>query len=134
MCSSDLGPPGAGKSSLLNAVQPGLRLRTGEVSRKSGAGRHTTVSSRLVQLSCGGAVADTPGFSDVGLWEMDPAELDVCFPEMRELRDACRFRGCAHLKEPDCAVREAVSEGRIPRERYESYAALRAETIDTLSR
>lgn len=129
-----MGPSGVGKSTILNRIEPGLGLRTAELSRKIGTGRHTTVSSRLVRLSCGGAVADTPGFSDVGLWEMDPADLDACFPEMRGLRDACRFRGCAHLKEPDCAVREALSEGRIPRERYESYAALRAETAQTLLR
>lgn len=129
-----IGASGVGKSTLLNRIEPGLGLRTAELSRKIGTGRHTTVSSRLVQLSCGGAVADTPGFSDVGLWEMDPADLDACFPEMRELRDTCRFRGCAHLREPDCAVREAVSEGRIPQERYESYATLRAETVQTLAR
>jgi ribosome biogenesis GTPase len=132
--SAFIGPSGAGKSTLLNRVQPGLGLRTGELSRKTGRGRHTTVSSRLLALSGGGAVADTPGFSDVGLWEMDPAELDRCFPEMRELRDACRFRGCAHVKEPDCAVLEAVAEGRVARDRYESYVALRAEAVDARER
>ena len=122
-----MGPSGVGKSTLLNVVEPGIHLRTGELSGKLGTGRHTTVSSRLIQLGCGGAVADTPGFSDVGLWEMDPSELDRCFPEMRELRDECRFSGCAHGKEKDCAVREALAAGRIARERYDSYVTLRKE-------
>jgi ribosome biogenesis GTPase len=125
--SAFMGPSGVGKSTLLNAIEPGLELRTGELSRKTGSGRHTTVSSRLIALSCGGRVADTPGFSDVGIWEMDPAELDECFPELRELKDRCRFAGCAHVKEKDCAVRAAVAEGRVSAERYESYLELRAE-------
>ena len=125
--SAFMGPSGAGKSTLLNAIEPGLQLRTGELSKKTHTGRHTTVSSRLIALSCGGRVADTPGFSDVGIWEVDPAELDDCFPELRGLKDGCRFAGCAHLKEPDCAVRAAVAEGRVAPERYESYIALRAE-------
>jgi ribosome biogenesis GTPase len=125
--SAFMGPSGMGKSTILNVIEPGLQLRTGELSKKSGHGRHTTVSSRLITLSCGGAVADTPGFSDVGLWEMDPADLDRCFPEMRGLGDSCRFRGCAHVKEPDCAVRSALAAGDIAPERYESYLVLRRE-------
>lgn len=132
--SAFMGPSGAGKSTLLNKVEPGFKLRTGELSRRGRSGRHTTVSSRLLSLSCGGAVADTPGFSDVGLWGMDPADLDQCFPEMRGLRDRCRFRGCAHMVEPGCAVREATEEGRIAPERYESYRVLRVEAVETLSR
>ena len=108
-------------------AKEGRKLRTGELSSRRQSGRHTTVSSRLIALSCGGRVADTPGFSDVGVWAMDPGELDLCFPEMRALRDACRFGGCAHVKEPGCAVREAVDDGRVDRERYESYVVLRAE-------
>ena len=123
-----MGPSGAGKSTLLNAIQPGLELRTGELSRKTGSGRHTTVSSRLIALDCGGRVADTPGFSDVQLWEMEADELDRCFPELRDLSERCRFGGCAHVKEPDCAVRQALAEGRIAPQRYDSYLALRAES------
>ena len=129
-----IGPSGAGKSTLLNKIEPGLELRTGELSARSRTGRHTTVSSRLLSLSCGGAVADTPGFSDVGLWGMDPADLDLCFPEMKGLRGQCRFRGCAHLVEPGCAVRQAVEESRLAPERYESYEVLREEVVEAWSR
>jgi ribosome biogenesis GTPase len=122
-----VGPSGAGKSSLLNAVQPGLDLRTGEVSRRTARGRHTTVSARLIPLACGGLVADTPGFAEVGLWGIAPEELDHCFPELRGLRDECRYRGCAHLSEPDCAVSAALAEGSVDRRRLESYRLFREE-------
>ncbi|RMH12981.1 MAG: ribosome small subunit-dependent GTPase A [Gemmatimonadetes bacterium] len=118
------GPSGVGKSSLANALEPALELRTGELSRKLGRGRHTTVTSRLIRLSCGGLLADTPGFSDVGLWGVPPDELDLYFPEMRALREACRFRGCTHLHEPGCAVRDALDAGEIDPGRYRSYRTL----------
>jgi ribosome biogenesis GTPase / thiamine phosphate phosphatase len=120
------GPSGAGKSSLLNAVEPGLKLRTGPVSEAVGKGRHTTVSARLIPLKCGGYVADTPGLREVGLWGIDPDDLDLCFPEFRRHLDHCRFgRSCSHTHEPDCAVREAVETGEISPARYESYSAMR---------
>lgn len=122
-----VGPSGVGKSTLLNAIDEGLELPTGALSRKTGQGRHTTTNARLIPLSCGGLVADTPGFGDVGLWGVEPEELDACFPEMRPLLGRCRFRGCSHLHEPDCAVLEAVESGDIARSRWKSYAALRAE-------
>lgn len=125
-----VGRSGVGKSSLLNAVEPGLQLRTGELSRRGGRGRHTTVNARLIELSCGGVVADTPGFSDVGLWGVDPRTLDLCFPEFRAYLDGCRFRGCTHLHEPDCAVRAALEEGRIAGERYESYRTFMEEAAE----
>lgn len=122
-----VGPSGAGKSTLLNAVDASLDLRTGELSRKTGQGRHTTVNARLLALGCGGLVADTPGFGDVGLWGVEPEDLDACFPEMRPLLGGCRFRGCSHTHEPDCAVLDAVEAGEIPRSRWESYATLLGE-------
>jgi len=122
-----MGPSGAGKSSLLNALHPELDLRIGDLSRKTGRGRHTTVSSRLIPLECGGTVADTPGFGDVGLWGVDPEEVADCFPEIRRLAEGCRFRGCAHLKEPDCAVRGAVAQEEMAESRYRSYVVLRDE-------
>jgi ribosome biogenesis GTPase / thiamine phosphate phosphatase len=119
-----VGPSGAGKSTLLNAVQPGLNLRTGELSHRKGRGRHTTVNARLIALECGGLVADTPGFSDVGVWGVEPRELEQCFPEFALHRDSCRFRACSHIHEPDCGVREALARGAVDPGRYESYQAL----------
>lgn len=125
-----VGPSGAGKSSILNALHPELELRTGVLSRKTGRGRHTTVSSRLIPLECGGTVADTPGFGDVGLWGLEAEEVAGCFPEFAPRVEECRFRGCAHLKEPDCAVRAAVEDGRIAESRYRSYVVLREEAAE----
>ncbi|CAN5820170.1 ribosome small subunit-dependent GTPase A [soil metagenome] len=119
-----MGPSGVGKSSLLNAVSPGLELRTGEVSLRRGGGRHTTVSARLVPLEGGGWVVDTPGFSDVAAWEPDPAHLAWAFPEFRARRDDCRFRGCSHLHEPGCAVKSGVEAGDLDAARYASYRRL----------
>jgi len=122
-----VGPSGAGKSTLLNAVDPELELRTGALSRKTGRGRHTTVNARLLELSSGGRVADTPGFGEVGIWGVDAEELDACFPEMEAYRGTCRFRGCTHLHEPGCAVRAAVEEGTVAPSRYASYRSLMEE-------
>lgn len=123
-----IGPSGVGKSSLLNAVEPDLELRVGEISRRIGRGRHTTVTSRLLPLSCGGWVADTPGLGDVGLWGVDPSDLDRLFPELRARSQECRFRGCTHLHEPECAVLDALERGDIHRSRFDSYRTLREET------
>jgi ribosome biogenesis GTPase len=128
--SAFIGPSGVGKSSLLNALDPGLALLTGEVSAKTRTGRHTTVSSRLLAVASGGHVADTPGFGDVALWEIDPGHVGDCFPEFAAPAETCRFRSCTHLHEPDCGVRSALAEGRIPESRYRSYAKLRAEASE----
>ncbi len=122
-----VGPSGVGKSSLLNAVQPGLSLRTAAVSKRLERGRHTTVSSRLIPLPGGGLVADTPGFADVGLWGVGEDEVQRCFPEIAAAAEACRFRGCRHGDEPGCAVTEAVAEGRIAASRVASFRVLRDE-------
>lgn len=123
------GPSGVGKSSLLNALFPGLGLRVAEISESVNKGRHTTVGAYLHPLphEDGGAVVDTPGLREIGLWSLPASEVDRCFPEMRPYRDACRFRDCAHAAEPGCAVRAAVDEGRVSRSRYESYLKLRTE-------
>jgi ribosome biogenesis GTPase len=122
------GPSGVGKSSLLNVVQPGLGLRIGEVSEAVNKGTHTTVSARLIPLTCGGFVADTPGLREVGLWDVDADDLGMYFPEFRPLIDECRFdSSCTHTHEPGCAVRDAVTNGAIPAARYDSYLRLRAE-------
>jgi ribosome biogenesis GTPase len=128
-----IGPSGVGKSSLINALDPSLVLRTGELSAKTGTGKHTTVSSRLIGLACGGFVADTPGFADVGLWGVAAGELAGCFPEF-EAATPCRFRGCAHVEEPECGVRAAVADGRITEGRYRSYRKLREEALAAAER
>lgn len=122
-----IGPSGVGKSSLVNRLHPELELRTGELSRRGGRGRHTTVESRLVPLACGGVVADTPGFGDVGLWGVAPDDVEACFPEIAEHGEGCRFRRCTHVSEPDCAVRAAVERGDVAGSRYRSYVGLREE-------
>ena len=121
------GPSGVGKSSLLNAIEPGLSLSVGAVSSAVGKGRHTTVTSRLIPLACGGYVADTPGLRELGLWEVSAGELADAFPEFREHADACRFSPCSHSHEPGCAVAAAVRKGRIAEERHASYVALLEE-------
>ncbi|HEX2090749.1 MAG TPA: ribosome small subunit-dependent GTPase A [Longimicrobiaceae bacterium] len=116
------GPSGVGKSSLLNALQPGLGLRVAAVSEAVNKGRHTTVTAQLIPLECGGYVADTPGLREVGLWGVDPEELDGYFPEFRPYLGTCRYgNSCTHTHEPGCAVRAAAGAGEIHPERYESY-------------
>lgn len=124
-----IGKSGVGKTTLLNALEPGLGRRVGEVSRARDAdGRHTTSYVELVPLSFGGALVDSPGMREFGLWQIGPDELAGCFVEMRPLLGRCRFRAdCSHSHEPGCAIKEAVEEGRIGRRRYESYLKLREE-------
>jgi ribosome biogenesis GTPase len=121
------GPSGVGKSSLLNAIQPGLQLRTGDVSRRIRRGRNITVSSVMIPLAGGGYLVDTPGFSEVGMWGVDPRELADCFPDFRPFLGDCRFADCRHRMEPDCRVREAVEGGAVAPDRYQSYLTLLQE-------
>lgn len=115
------GPSGVGKSSLLNAVQPGLGLRVSEVSQAVNKGRHTTVTAQLIPLECGGWVADTPGLREVGLWEIEPDQLQFYFPEFEPFLGGCRYPTCTHTHEPGCAVRTAAEAGEIDAGRYDSY-------------
>jgi ribosome biogenesis GTPase len=121
------GPSGVGKSSLMNALYPGLDLRVGEISESVNKGRHTTVGAWLHPLPDGGFVADTPGLREIGMWGLDPRQLDACFPELRPLTPQCRFADCTHVVEPECAVRAAVSSGAVSASRYDSYVKLREE-------
>ncbi len=129
-----VGPSGVGKTSLLNAIQPGLGLAVRAVSRATGEGRHTTTVRHMVPLEGGGYVADTPGLKALALWDIEPEELDGYFPEMRDLVPLCRFNNCSHIDEPGCAVIRAVEEGRIHPARYESYVRLRLESEHGLGR
>ena len=123
------GSSGVGKSSLLNAIQPGLRLRTAEVSRRSGTGRHTTVAAEMYPLAGGGFVVDTPGLRDLGLWAVDPLEVSAAFPEFTSHASECRFDNCRHLEEPDCAVTDATRRGEISESRLASYRTLLEEAL-----
>jgi ribosome biogenesis GTPase len=115
------GLSGVGKSSLLAAVQPGLQLRTGDVSEHSGEGRHTTTLATLIRLEAGGEVVDTPGIREFGLSGLQRRDLAHYFPDIMALAPGCRFADCAHLNEPGCAVREAETSGALAASRYHSY-------------
>jgi ribosome biogenesis GTPase len=125
------GPSGVGKSSLLNALYPGLDLRVGAISESVNKGRHTTVGARMHPLPDGGYVVDTPGLREVGLWGLASRELDRCFPEFVSVLANCRFADCRHLAEPNCGVRDALEAGRVSPSRYESYVKLREEIAET---
>lgn len=121
------GPSGVGKSSLLNAVQPGLGLAAREISQATNKGRHTTVVRELFPLIEGGYVADTPGLKALALFDIEPEELDGYFPELRDLVTGCSFSDCTHTHEPGCAVLAALATGQIHPERYRSYFRMRFE-------
>jgi ribosome biogenesis GTPase len=130
-----LGKSGVGKTSLLNALQPGLGLRVNEVSQVTGKGKHTTTHLEMFPLEFGsrngdacGAIVDTPGVREFGLWDLDEDDLAQYFPEMRPYIGQCKFGlGCAHDEEPGCAVRRAVTAGEISPRRYQSYLRLRVD-------
>jgi ribosome biogenesis GTPase len=127
-----LGHSGVGKSSLLNVLDPSLKLRTGDVHDGTGKGMHTTTTVSLLRLPWGGYLVDTPGIRAFGLWNMEPEDVGYWFPEMRERMPDCRFKNCLHDNEPGCAVKAAVEAGEIQRWRYESFLriveGLREET------
>ena len=124
------GPTGVGKSSLLNALQPGLRLRTGEVSMRSRGGRHTTVAAEMHAFGADGFVVDTPGLRDIGLWGLDAGDVAAAFPEFAQHRGHCRFDDCRHLEEPGCAVAAAAQRGEIAATRLASYRKLLKESLE----
>jgi ribosome biogenesis GTPase / thiamine phosphate phosphatase len=115
------GQSGVGKSSLLNVIQPGLQLDTGEVSDTSKKGTHTTRVARLLQLEFGGWVVDTPGIRQMELWDVHPGEVEAYFVEFRPFVSLCRFPNCLHIEETGCAVKDAVRRDLISMTRYESY-------------
>ena len=115
------GLSGAGKSSLISAVQPGLELATGDVGKRSGEGRHTTTQAIAIDLEIGGYVVDTPGIREFGLAELRKRDLARFFPEIAKLTEQCRFGDCTHETEPECAVRTAQASGTLPASRYHSF-------------
>ncbi|MBR4995281.1 MAG: ribosome small subunit-dependent GTPase A [Alistipes sp.] len=115
------GNSGVGKSTLVAAVEPGLDIRTGEISQTHQTGKHTTTFSTMYSLAEGGYIIDTPGIKGFGLIDIEDAELSHYFPEMMHYLPKCRFYNCSHLHEPHCAVVEAVEKGEIAYSRYESY-------------
>lgn len=115
------GPSGVGKSSLLNAIDPGLQLNTGVISEKIKRGKHTTRVACLLPVATGGIVVDTPGFSAAELDHLDKTMLAEYFPEFRPLIEKCYYNTCTHSHEPDCGIKKALSEGLISQERYDAY-------------
>lgn len=121
------GPSGVGKSSLINRLSPETHMETGEISQKIERGRHTTRHSQIIALGKGTYIMDTPGFTSLDISEITKEELGGYYPEFRSYEPFCKFRGCAHINEPDCKVKEAVEEGAIARVRYENYKVLYQE-------
>lgn len=121
------GPSGVGKTSLLNAVQPGLGRAVKSVSEARKEGIHTTRDSALIKLEGGGYLADTPGLRTLSIWDVEPEELDAYFIEIAPLVSQCRFGDCTHIHEPGCKVRAAVQSGEVSKIRYQSYLQLREE-------
>jgi ribosome biogenesis GTPase len=123
-----IGKSGVGKTSLLNALQPGLGLHVNEVSQATEKGKHTTTNLAMFPLDIGGSVVDTPGMREFGLWDVNEDDLASLFPEMRPMVGTCRFGlDCTHTHEPGCAIRNAVDKTQISERRYQSYLRLREE-------
>jgi ribosome biogenesis GTPase len=125
------GHSGVGKSTFINALQPGLDLKTGEISSAHAKGMHTTTFAELHSLDFGGSIIDSPGIKELGLVEMKKEEVGHYFPEIRDRMNDCKFNNCLHVNEPKCAVMKAVEDGEISEERYQSYLGiLNGEEMD----
>ncbi len=121
------GPSGVGKSSLVNCLQSQITMETGQISEKIERGKHTTRHAELIALGADAYILDTPGFSSLGLFDLEKEQLGRYFPEFTEYEKYCRFGGCAHMNEPVCGVKDAVAEGKISKMRYENYCLLYEE-------
>jgi ribosome biogenesis GTPase len=118
------GHSGVGKSSIINAIQPHLNLKVGQVSFKHLKGKHTTTYAQLLPLDFGGFIIDTPGIKEFGLVNMDKYEVSHYFPEMRKYLGQCKFNNCLHINEPGCKVLQALESGEITQSRYKSYLSI----------
>ena len=127
------GPSGVGKSSLTNALAGDCTMEVGEISRRIRRGKKTTRHTQLLRIGENAFLLDTPGFASLFLPQMAPGELSACYPEFAPYEERCRFQGCAHISEPECAVKEALERNEIPRIRYENYAAF-LEELRTMRR
>ena len=124
-----VGKSGVGKTTLLNALQPGLGLRVNQVNQITGKGKHTTTHLEMFSFDFGGDVVDTPGMREFGLWQVDDEDIALHFPEMRPLVGLCKFGlGCQHKSEPGCAIRQAMEAGEIQPRRYQSYLSLKGNS------
>ncbi len=124
------GHSGVGKSALINAIDPALNLKEGEISKAHLKGKHTTTFAEMFPLVFGGNIIDTPGIKEFGLVGFEKAELGQRFPEIRKYMENCRFSDCLHVNEPDCAVRQAVEEGTLPAFRYKNYLNMLGDIED----
>ncbi|MBS4189178.1 ribosome small subunit-dependent GTPase A [Bacillus sp. FJAT-49705] len=123
------GQSGVGKSSLLNVLRPDLCLRTNDISSHLGRGKHTTRHVELIKVG-NGYVADTPGFSSLEFIDIEMEDLNFCFPDIQRKSEECKFRGCLHMAEPKCAVKDAIQNQEIPSYRYEHYKSFLQEIKD----
>jgi ribosome biogenesis GTPase len=127
-----VGQSGVGKSSFLNAIDPTLQLRTGNVSNENQKGRHTTTTARLLKLASGGYVVDTPGIRQFQLWDIVPAEVAGRFRDMRPYVNLCHYPNCTHTHESGCAIKDGVADGYLDARRYESLCSLQeSEELNT---
>lgn len=124
------GPSGVGKSSIINRLQSGTVMETGQISERIERGKHTTRHSELIAMGEDTYILDTPGFSSLGLFELEKEQLAAYYPEFAEYEKYCRFGGCSHVAEKTCGVRDAVEQGKIGRQRYENYCLLYRELKD----
>lgn len=121
------GPSGVGKSSIINEIQSEVKMETGSISEKIERGKHTTRHSELIPVGEDTYIMDTPGFSSLGIFDLEKEDLKFYYPEFETYENTCRFHGCVHINEPDCKVREAVENGEISNMRYENYKLLYEE-------